>query len=321
LEGVRALPTVESAEAINILPMHSAGAGMSFDLEGAEPLPPGRHRMAEYGIVSPGYFQTMRIPLRQGRHLTPADDGQHLVAMVNEAFVRRHLPGVNPLGRRIWQHTGKTNWVEIVGVVADVKDAGLARKTQPAIYQPFTQRCWSRMSLVIRTRGEPTHLARAVQEQIWRIDAAQPVTNVRPMQEWVRQSVSVERFSAGLLLGFALIGLVLAAIGLFGVLAYAVSQRTHEFGVRMAMGAQIGEILRLVLIQGLKVAGLGLGLGLAGALALGFVVQRLLYEMRAHDPLTFFIVLVVLGLVALAACYLPARRATQVDPMVALRCE
>ena len=165
------------------------------------------------------------------------------------------------------------------------------------------------------------HLARAVQEQIWRFDPGQPVTNVRPMRDWVRQSVSVERFSALLLLGFALIGLVLAAIGLFGVLAYAVSQRTHEFGVRLAMGAPIGEILRLVLIQGLKVAGLGLGLGLAGALALGFVVQRLLYEMRAQDPLTFLIVVVVLGLVALAACYLPARRATQVDPMVALRCE
>jgi putative ABC transport system permease protein len=321
LEAVRTLPTVESAEAINILPMNGRGAGMSFDLEGAEPLPPGRYRMAEYGIVSPGCFQTMRIPLRQGRHLTPADDGQHEVAMVNEAFVRRYLPGVNPLGRRIRQHTGQTNWVEIVGVVADVKDAGLAHKTTAAIYQPFTQTCRSQMSLVIRTQGEPTHLARAVQEQIWRIDAAQPVTNVKPMQEWVRQSVSVERFSAGLLLGFALIGLVLAGVGLFGVLAYAVSQRTHEFGVRLAMGAQIGEILRLVLIQGLKVAGLGLGLGLAGALALSVVLQSLLFEMRAQDPLTFLVVVLFLGLVALAACYLPARRATQVEPMVALRCE
>ena len=141
IEAVRALPNVESAEAINILPMNGRGAGMSFDLEGAEPLPPGRYRMAEYGIVSPGYFETMRIPLRQGRHLTPADDGQHQVAMVNEAFVRRYLPGANPLGRRIRQHTGQTNWVEIVGVVGDVKDSGLGRNTQPAIYQPFTQTC------------------------------------------------------------------------------------------------------------------------------------------------------------------------------------
>jgi putative ABC transport system permease protein len=235
--------------------------------------------------------------------------------------VRRYLPGVNPLGRRIRQHTGQTNWVEIVGVVGDVNDSGLGRNTQPAIYQPFTQTCWSQMSLVIRTRGEPMHLARAVQEQIWRIDAAQPVTNVKPMQEWVRESVSVERFSAGLLLGFALIGLVLAGVGLFGVLAYAVTQRTHEFGVRLAMGAQIGEILRLVLIQGFKVAGMGLGLGLAGALALSVVLQSMLFEMRAQDPLTFLVVLLFLALVALAACYLPARRATQVDPMAALRCE
>jgi putative ABC transport system permease protein len=321
LEAVRTLPTVESAEAINILPMNGRGAGMSFDLEGAEPLPPGRYRMAEYGIVSPGCFQTMRIPLRQGRHLTPADDGQQQVAMVNEEFVRRYLPGVNPLGRRIRQHTGQTNWVEIVGVVADVKDSGLGRNTQPAIYQPFTQTCRSQISLVIRTRGEPTHLARAVQEQIWRIDAAQPVTNVKPMQEWVRQSVSVEQFSARLLLGFALLGLVLAGVGLFGVLAYAVSQRTHEFGVRLAMGAPVGVVLRLVMIQGLKVAGTGLGLGLAGALALTVVLQSLLFEMRAQDPLTFLVVVLVLGLVALAASYLPARRAMNVDPMVALRCE
>jgi ABC-type antimicrobial peptide transport system permease subunit len=160
-----------------------------------------------------------------------------------------------------------------------------------------------------------------VQEQIWRIDAAQPVTNVKAMQEWVRQSVSVERFSAGLLLGFALIGLVLAGVGLFGVLAYAVSQRTHEFGVRLAMGAPISVILRLVLIQGLKVAGLGLGLGLAGALALSVVLQSLLFEMRAQDPLTFLVVVLFLGLVALAACYLPARRATKVEPIAALRCE
>jgi predicted permease len=321
LDEVRNLPNVESAEAINILPLNNDGNGWSFDLEGAEPLPPGRYRQAEYQLVTPGYFQTMRIPLRQGRHLTPADDGQHQVAMVNEAFVRRHLPGVNPLGRRISHHTGQTNWLEIVGVVADVKDFGLGRKTRPAIYQPFTQKCSHLMTLVIRTRGEPARLAHAVQEQIWRLDAAQPVTNVRPMQEWVRESVSVERFSAGLLLGFALIGLVLAAIGLFGVLAYAVSQRTQEFGVRLAMGAQINGILRMVLIQGLKVAGMGLGLGLAGALALSVVLQNLLFEMRAQDPLTFLVVVIFLGLVALAACYLPARRATQVDPMVALRYE
>ncbi len=321
LEAVRALPTVESAEAINFLPMTGNSADRSFDLEGAESLPPGQIRIAQYGIVSPGYFETMRIPLRQGRHLTEADDGQHQVAMVNEVFLRRYLPGVNPLGRRIRLHEGQHNWVEIIGVVADVKDSGLARKTQPAVYQPFTQTCWHLMSLVIRTRGEPTHLARAVQEQIWRIDAAQPVTNVRPMKEWVGESVSVERFSAGLLFGFALLGLVLAGIGLFGVLAYAVSQRTHEFGVRVALGAQVGAILRLVLIQGLKVAAMGLGLGLAGALVLSVVLQSLLFEMRARDPLTFLVVVLFLGLVALAACYLPARRATQVDPMVALRCE
>jgi putative ABC transport system permease protein len=321
LEAVRALTTVESAEVINFLPMNGTSAARSFDLEGAEPLPPGRIRVAQYGIISPGYFETMRIPLRQGRHLTSADDGKHQVAMVNEEFLRRFLPGVNPLGRRIRQHDGEPNWVEIIGVVADVKNAGLARKTQPAIYQPFTQKCWHLMSLVIRTRGEPTHLARAVQEQIWRIDATQPVTNVRPMKEWVGESVSVERFSAGLLLGFALIGLVLAAIGLFGVLAYAVSQRTHEFGVRLAMGAPISVILRLVLIQGLKVAGMGLGLGLAGALVLSVVLQSLLFEMRAQDPLTFLVVVIFLTLVALAACYLPARRATKVNPMVALRCE
>ena len=155
LEAVRALTTVESAEVINFLPMNGSSASRHLTWRAPNRCRPGGIPVAQYGIISPGYFETMRIPLRQGRHLTSADDGQHQVAMVNEEFVRRFLPGVNPLGRRIRQHDGQPNWVEIIGVVADVKDAGLARKTQPAIYQPFTQRCWHLMSLVIRTRGNP----------------------------------------------------------------------------------------------------------------------------------------------------------------------
>lgn len=320
IEAVRTLPNVESADVVNLLPINGGDTSWFFDIEGAEPLPAERGRLAEYRLVSPGYFQTMRIPLRQGRLLSTADDGQHRVAIINEALARRYLPGSNPVGRRI-RFSGNNEWIEIVGVVADVKHFGLGRETPPTLYQPFTQSCWHLMSLVVRTRGEPVRLARAVREQVWRIDASQPVTKARPMQEAVRDSVSVERFSAELLQGFAFIGLALAAIGLYGVLAYAVSQRTHEFGVRIALGAPAGQILRMVIVRGWRLAIVGLGVGMAGALTLGFTLRGLLYGVSAYDPLTFASVMIVLGVVTSGACYVPARRATRVNPMVALRCE
>ena len=177
------------------------------------------------------------------------------------------------------------------------------------------------MWLTIRTRGDPLSVAGAVRQQIWAVDKDQPVAKVRPMADMVGDSVSVQRFATVLLIGFAGIGLLLAAIGIYGVLAYVVSQRTHEIGVRMALGAQMEDILRLVVRQGLTLTGIGLGIGLVVSLALSRVVQSLLYQMSATDPLTFGAVLVVLAIVAFFACWLPARRATKVDPLVALRYE
>jgi putative ABC transport system permease protein len=227
---------------------------------------------------------------------------------------------MNPLGRRL-NFDGETNWIEVVGVVGDVKHFTLKEEARPMIYQPIAQDCWHRMSVVARTAGEPLAVAHAVQEAVWQVAPDQPVARVRPMEVWLAESVSVERFSAWLLLSIASIGLLLAAIGLYGVLSYVMGQRTHEIGVRMALGAQVADVLGLVMRQGIKLAAIGLVAGFLAALAVGRAIHGLLYQMSVTDPLTYVLVLVVLALTALLACWFPARRAAKVDPMEALRYE
>jgi putative ABC transport system permease protein len=321
LERVRALPNVRSADVVNLLPLTGLSSDWSFDIEGAEPLPPGRMRLAEYRVISPDYFSTMGIPVKQGRAFEPTDLGHgRKVAVVNETLVKRYLTHMNPLGRRL-NFDGETNWIEVVGVVGDVKHFTLKEEARPMIYQPIAQDCWHRMSVVARTAGEPLAVARAVQEAVWQVAPDQPVARVRPMEVWLAESVSVERFSAWLLLSIASIGLLLAAIGLYGVLSYVMGQRTHEIGVRMALGAQVADVLGLVMRQGIKLAAIGLVAGFLAALAVGRAIHGLLYQMSVTDPLTYVLVLVVLALTALLACWFPARRAAKVDPMEALRYE
>ena len=320
LDRIRALPGVTSAEAINILPMIGTDNSWSFDIDGAPALPPGKYRLAEYRVITPGYLETMRVPLRQGRVLGFLDDGRHRVAVINETLARRYFPGEDPLGRRI--RFGKNDSpIEIVGVAGDEKAFGLASTAPAVIYQPYAQSCWNLMSLVVRTPGDPLRLAGAVREQIWSVDPDQPVTQVRRMSDWVNESIALQRFSALLLLGFALVGLILAAVGIYGLFAYAVSQRVHEIGVRMALGATLSDVLRWVLGKGLKLIAIGLGLGLIGAVAVGRLLRSQLYEMSGTDPLTFFVVLLLLAATALLACWLPARRAARINPMEALRNE
>jgi putative ABC transport system permease protein len=211
--------------------------------------------------------------------------------------------------------------MEIVGVVGDVKHFGLGNEVTPTIYQPVTQDCWREMSIVMRTGGEPVALARAAQEAIWRVDPYQPVTRVTPLAHLVRESISVQRFSALLLLGFSAIGLLLAGIGIYGVQAYLVTQRTQEIGLRLALGASVPGILRWVVGRGLRLTTVGLGLGLLAALAVSRMLGGLLHEMSALDPVTFTAVPLILGGVASLASWLPARRAAGVDPMIALRNE
>jgi predicted permease len=322
IERVAALPGVESVGLVNIAPMCNNNCNNAFFIDGAAPLPKGKYNLAEYRLVNHDYLRTLRIPLKQGRAFTPQDNGQgRRVIIINETLAKRYFPNENPLGRWIKFDQESTNALEIVGIVGDEKHFGLGSDNPPVLYQPYVQDCWRLMWLAIRTRGDPLSVASAARQQVWAVDKDQPVTKVRPMTDMVGDTVSVQRFATVLLIGFAGVGLLLAAIGIYGVLAYVVSQRTHEIGVRMALGAQMRDILRLVVRQGLTLAGLGLGIGLAVSLALSRVVQSLLYQMSATDPLTFGAVLAVLAIVAFFACWLPARRATKVDPMVALRYE
>lgn len=321
LRRLATIPGVESAALSNILPMANNNSNWGFEIEGEPPLPKGRFNSAEYRVVNPGYFEALRVPLVRGRGFTAQDDGKGLrVVIINETLAKRFLGESNPLGRRL--HVGGSKeGLEIVGVVGDEKYRGLGSSDPAVMYQPFEQNCWHAMSLAVRTQGEPTALAGTIRREVWAVDPDQPISRVRRMTDDVRNSVAIQDFATRMLLAFAGVGLFLAAMGLYGVLAYAVSQRVHEIGVRMALGANLADVLGMILRQGAWLTGVGLAVGLGLSLALSRVLQSLLYQMSALDPLTFAGVAVLLALVAGLACYLPARRAAQVDPTVALRCE
>jgi len=317
---VEALSPVESASLVNVLTMDTDNVMNTFTIVGAPPLPAGTYQVAEWRVVSPGYFQTMRIPLRRGRWFTEQDQGKQPVVIINDAFARQYFGADDPLRRELTT-VGAREPCQIVGIVGNERFNGLGNPSPPILYLPLMQCGQASMSLLVRTQTAPLSLVKPVQEAIWAVDSAQPVSKVRCLEELTANSISIQRFVAVLLTVFAGVAVVLSSIGLYGVLAYAVSQRTHEIGVRMALGAQRRQILGLVHAKGWKLAGCGLGIGLLGALALSFVLQSLLYEMSAQDPLTFVAAIAVLALTVLAACHFPARRAARVDPVVALRHE
>jgi hypothetical protein len=303
-----------------LLNMDTDNEENTFTIVGAPPLPAGTYQVAEWRAISPGYFQTMHIPLRQGRWFTERDEGKPPVVIINEAFARKYFGTDDPLRRQLTTRRVREP-CEIVGIVGNERFNGLGSPSTPILYLPLMQWGQSSMSLLVRTRTDPFSVAKPVQKAIWAIDSAQPVSKVRCMEELAADSISIQRFMAVLLAVFAGVAVVLSSIGLCGVLTYAVSQRTHEIGVRMALGAQQRQILRLVQVRGWKLAGCGLGIGLVVAVALSFVLQGLLYEMSARDPVTFVIAIAILVLTVAAACFFPSRRATRVDPMVALRYE
>jgi putative ABC transport system permease protein len=265
----------------------------------------------------------MRIPLKQGRLFTAqeANEERHVV-VVNEAFARKYLPGENPIGQRVTIYMKDQNVpTEIVGVVADTKHLSLNGESEVMAYWPHPELVYHSMTFVIRTRGEAANLAGAARNVIHTIDPQQPISEVSTMDRLLARSIAGSRFNTVLLIVFALVALLLAAVGTYGVMSYAVTQRTHEFGIRIALGAGASNVLGLVLRRGMSLAIFGLLFGLAGAFALTRLMTTLLFEVNPTDTVTFAVVSGSLLLVALLACYIPARRATKVSPLVALRYE
>jgi len=321
LPAVRAIPGVQSAGYAFGVPLTSVNNSLSVVVRDAPPPAPGESVAAGYTQVSPGYFAAMKTPLLQGRDFTDRDDtNAPPVMIVDETFVKNFKLGSHPVGRRINVGDGTDN-VEIIGVVKDVKRVHMAEPARGEMYRSYRQNCWGFLTLVVRTQRDPVDVTRAIRTELDRLDKDLPLDSVRTMTQLVAANVAQRRLSVQLLTGFAGGALLLSALGLYGVLAYMVSQRTREIGIRVALGAQRRDVLGLVIGQGMRLALLGIVLGVAGAFALTRVLQRLLYEIKPTDPQTFVGVTVLLSLVAFLACWLPARRAAKVDPMEALRYE
>ncbi|HLL74582.1 MAG TPA: ABC transporter permease [Pyrinomonadaceae bacterium] len=327
---VEALPGVKSAAVTNWIPLVRQGDSTGFSIEGRpDPAPgEGRRNVVVTRAVHPHYFRAMGIQLLQGRALDERDraDAPN-VAVISETMARRHFPGEDPLGKRITPgdatSTNPDDWVTIVGVARDVRQVELAAEPKPQMYVPYAQG-WSIFApryLLVSTSVEPMSLASAVRGAVWSIDRDQPVSDVRTMEEVLSASLARQRFSTLLLGVFGSVALLLAAVGIYGVMSYSVAQRTHEIGVRMALGAQRGDVLKLAVGQGLKLILVGVGIGLVAAFALTRVMESLLFGISATDPLTFVAIPVVLVFAGLLASFVPARRATKVDPMIALRYE
>ena len=327
LRRVDELPGVESAGMITFLPLSTSGMKFSFSVEGRNVPSDVQLPFALYRVVSPEYFSALGIPLQRGRFFDSRDSATATPAIiVNRHLAEQFWPGEEPTGKRlkIGAADSPNPWATVVGVVGDVRQAGLYGELLPELYVPYTQerRPWvAPRDLVVRVNGDSAALVGAVREAVWAVDKDQPVSNVRTMDQVFALAVSRERFQMLLLALFATLALVLACVGLYGVISYAVAQRTHEIGVRMALGAQPRDVLRLVIRQGMVLTIAGLFIGIGVGLAVTRVMTDMLFGVTATDAVTFISVAVVLVVVAFLACYVPARRATKVDPMVALRYE
>jgi predicted permease len=329
LEKVESVPGIETAAITTGMPLRGAGIGRSFRIAGTDD-PSVRHGTG-LQMVTPGYFETFGIRVIQGRQFTEQDTATSVrVAMVNETFVSQYLSDVDPLTQRILvsqstpgnsQNSPDIEW-QIVGVFHNTRGGeGLRGNDSPVIYVPFWQSPWARVSIAVRTMGDPERVTASLAAAINSVDPDLPLAGVKTMEQLLSESLAFDRFGMVLYGSFAALALLLAAIGIYGVMAFAVAQRTHEFGIRMALGAASGQIMGLVLREGVVLALFGLGLGLGGAYLVGRAMQTTLYGVSALDFVAFSTVAVVLLAAALLACYFPARRASRVDPMVALRDE
>ena len=323
LQRVKATPGVESAAFVNYLPLGGQNSSESYLVEGEAEPQPGRENEGRYRVATPEYFQTMRIPIVAGRGFSEQDKaGAPPVVIVNETLARKHWPGQPAVGKRIrfYGDQARTPWMEIVGVVQDVTHE-LNLAVTPEYYLPHAQNSWSGMVLVARTNVDPTSLAAALRQQVWSMDKDLPAYDVKSMNEVWSMAASMYTFSSVTLGFFAAVALLLASLGIYGVMAFAVSQRTQEIGIRIALGASAPDVLKLVVKHGMKLALAGIAIGLVGAWGLTRFMKHILVGVTATDLLTFAVVPACLFVAALFACYLPARRATKVDPLIALRYE
>jgi len=322
LEQVRALPGVVSAGGTTTLPLAGGGSTQPFTVEGRPASAVAEQPMALTRYISPDYFRAMGIPLREGRFFGDQDRENRVpVVIISEAMARQFWPGENPIGRRMTPsfHLGQGPR-EIVGVVGDVK-GGLDADASATMYLPYKQAPRPYMTLVARTASDPQYFVRAISRAIFTVDKEQALQNVRTMEQAIAASVSDRRFNMTLLIAFASLALVLAAVGVYGVMNYSVTLLRREIGVRMALGAQLSDVLKLVIGQGMKLAFVGVALGLVASVALTRTMKNLLFGISATDPATFAAIALLLTAVALLACFVPARRAAKVNPVIALRGE
>jgi putative ABC transport system permease protein len=318
-ERLRGMPGVRAVGMVQTIPIRSDYL-LSFSIQG-RPSEPGNDPSANYRAVSPGYFDALTIPLLRGRLFTEQDVPPRMVAVIDEAFATQHFPDEDPIGRGVRMGNGVDDSYEIVGVVGSVKYEGLDTNPRPTMYAPFSTDLFGSMSMMVKTTGDPRDFAPTARQVMRELDPTIPAAALERLDSVITESVAPRRFSMLLLAAFALVALFLATVGLYGVVAYAVSQRTQEIGLRMAIGAQRRDVLQMVLGGGMKLATTGIVLGLVAALWLARYVSTMLFGVTPFDPLSYSGTAAVLLAVCALACYVPARRATTVDPLVALRTE
>lgn len=332
LERIAAVPGVSEAGAINFLPLSGWQDFTDFDIEGRPAPPPGEEFNSQYRVVDANLFRTLEIPVLRGRAFSSSDGAEAPgVAIVSELLAHRYWPNQNPIGQRIrlhvqpvpgpWRPDLRQDWLTIVGVAGDIREWEYADPHVPELYLPYLQNPSHLMRFTVRAAGDPSALAPAVRQAVWSVDKNQSITEVKTMDRLLSEVLAQRRLNIWLLAGFAGLALLLAAVGIYGVMSYSVDQRRHELGIRMAMGAQPGDVIRLLLGQGLRLTLAGILAGVIAAVLFSRWLSSLLFGVKPGDPFTLAVVAVILGVVALAACYIPARRAMRVDPLTALRYE
>jgi predicted permease len=326
LANVETLPGVVAAGYTTWIPLTNAGGAMGVTLEGKPEPAPGQALIPNVRIISKNYAAALGMKLIEGRLFEQGDGfGKPLVALINQTMAKNYWPGENPVGKRFksGRYSEKSPWISVVGIVGDIHQAGLDLPARAEMYFPYQQQDdgFSPEYLAVRTTGDPMAFAEIVRQQVWAVDKEQPVAKVMPLEDLVDENLSSRRMQASLLSGFAGLALLLVTLGIYAVLSFAVTQRTQEIGVRVAMGAQPRDVLRMIFAQGFKLFLIGAAIGLAAALALSRALVHLLFGVSANDPASFAGVTLLLAVVALLACYVPARRATRVDPLIALRYE